>query len=287
MARVTVVVTVLNEIGYIKFLVDSLKKQTKKVIIVDGGSTDGTWEYLQKQRGIKAIQKVGNRSVGRNFGMSKTNAKIICFTDAGCIPEPNWLKELAKPFADPKVQVVSGYYKGLSKNVFEKCLVPYVLVMPDQIRGEFFPSTRSMAMRKGVGLFDEKLSHNEDFAFANLLKKRGIEFYFAPKAIVGWFPRKNLRQAAWMFMRFAIGDAQAGILRPKVKLLALRYYLFFFLIFINHWFVLLAIPYVIWSIFKNFKYVKDLRALYWLPVLQISSDIMVLFGTIVGLLSKV
>ncbi|MEK7154754.1 MAG: glycosyltransferase [Patescibacteria group bacterium] len=284
--RVAVVITVLNEIQNIKSLLDSLTKQSKEIIIVDGGSTDGTWEYLQKYKGIKAFQKIGNRSVGRNFGISKTQTKIIAFTDAGCIPHPNWLKELVKPFSDKSVQVVSGYYEGVSKNIFEKCLIPYVLVMPDKISSEFFPSTRSMAMRKGLGLFDEKLNHNEDYAFATMLNKKGIEFYFAPNAIVSWIPRKDLTSAAWMFLRFAIGDIQAGILRPKVKLIFIRYYAFFFLFFLNHLVILISIPYFIWSIAKNYRYVKDIRAVFWLPVLQITSDLCVIFGTIMGALSK-
>ena len=287
--RVSVVVTVLNEEATIKRLLDSLINQTLKpseIIIVDGGSTDRTVATIKKYK-VTLLAKTGNRSVGRNYGVSKSKGQIIAFTDAGCVPEPNWLEKLIEPFADPKVQVVSGYYKGLPQNIFQKCLVPYVLVMPDQIRGEFYPSTRSMAMRKRVGFFDEKLSHNEDYAFAVALKKKGVEFYFAPNAVVGWLPRKNLRQAAWMFLRFAAGDAQTGLLRTKVKLLFFRYYVFFFLIFISVYFWLLAIPYLIWSIFKNFKYVKDIRAIYWLPTLQITADIMVLFGTIVGLLSRI
>lgn len=286
MAKVAVIVTVLNEIEHIKPLVGALLTQAREIIIVDGGSTDGTWEYLQKQKGIKAFQKFGNRSQGRNFGVSKTKAKIIAFTDAGCIPDPGWLAELIKPFSNPEVKVVSGYYRGLPQDIFQKCLVPYVLVMPDQIPAEFYPASRSMAMRKDIGLFDEKLSHNEDYAFAHVLKKRGINFVFAPNAIVGWIPRKNLRQAAWMFLRFAIGDAQAGILRPKVKLLFIRYYAFFFLSFLTPWAALLAVPYIIWSIIKNYRYVRDLRAIFWLPVLQLTADMCVIFGTIIGTLSK-
>ena len=184
------------------------------------------------------------------------------------------------------MRVVSGYYRGLPQNIFEKCLIPYVLVMPDQIPVEFFPSTRSMAICKGLGLFDEKLSHNEDYAFAHSLKKHGINFYFAQTAVVGWLPRQSLKSAAWMFLRFAIGDAQAGIFRPKVKFLAVRYYLFFFLFFVSHWFGLLAIPYLFWAIFKNYQYVRDIRAFFWLPVLQLTADTTVLFGTLVGLLSR-
>lgn len=290
MVKVSVIVTVLNERETIESLLIALKGQTLKpveIIIVDGGSTDGTWEVISDLLSVVSYQIPGNRSMGRNYGISNAKSSIIAFTDAGCIPQSDWLKELTRPFADKQVQVVSGYYRGLPRNVFEKCLVPYVLVMPDQIRGEFLPSTRSMAMRKGVGLFDEKLSHNEDYAFAIALKKAGVKFYFAPGAIVGWQLRNNLRQAAWMFLRFAVGDAQAGILRPKVKLLALRYYLFFFLVFISKYSWLLAVPYLLWAIGKNYKYVKDVRAIWWLPILQMTSDIMVLFGTIVGLLSRV
>ncbi len=291
--RLAIVVTVLNEIDTISDLTSSLTHQSLKpneVVIVDGGSNDGTWEYLQKQKTIKSFRKQGNRSVGRNFGVAKSSSPIIAFTDAGCVPESNWLEELTRPFADAQVSIVSGYYKGLPQHIFEKCLVPYVLVMPDKIPREFFPSTRSMALRKNVwdksGGFNKKLSHNEDYEFAHRLKRLGYSFTFSPKAIVSWRPRSDLKSAAWMWLRFAIGDAQSGILRPKVKLLALRYYVFFFLFFLNHWLALLAIPYLIWAIFKNYRYVKDLRAIFWLPVLQLTSDIMVLFGTIVGLLSR-
>ena len=315
--KVSIVVTVFNEEKTIKSLLDVLCKFPAEIIIVDGGSTDKTWNILTnyisplRLRGdkgviLKIIQGKYNRSQGRNIGVTKARGQIIAFTDAGCIPEPNWLEEITKPFYKKlpstrlgegrgvrysEVQVVSGYYRGLPKNIFEKCLVPYVLVMPDKIPDEFLPSTRSMAITKELfiksGGFDERLWHNEDYAFAHKLKNMGVNFYFASKAVVGWMPRKDLKSSAWMFLRFAIGDAQAGIFRPKIKILAIRYYIYFFLIFINSWASLLIVPYFIWAIFKNYKYVNNIGAFLWLPVLQLTSDICVLFGTIVVLLSRV
>src|SRR5271165_4490448 len=52
-SAVSVTATVLNEVDDIDRLVTSLMEQTlspAEVIIVDGGSTDGTWERLQAGR---------------------------------------------------------------------------------------------------------------------------------------------------------------------------------------------------------------------------------------------
>ncbi len=293
MAQVAIVITVLNEIENIDGLLSALQSQTLKpreIVIVDGGSVDGTWEKLQQLRPVKSYLCKGNRSQGRNFGVSKTSSPIIAFTDAGCLPHPNWLAELIKPLAKKEWQVVSGYYQGVPKTVFEACLVPYVLVTPDRIPDQFLPSSRSMAMRRGIwnksGGFNPKVDPSEDFELANRLQKMGIHFFFARDAVVDWRPRKNLQQAAWMFLSFAIGDIHAGILRPKVKLLAIRYYLFCFLVFITPWTWVVVGPYLVWAIAKNYKYVKKWQAMFWLPILQVTADIMVLFGTVVGLLSK-
>ena len=114
----------------------------------------------------------------------------------------------------------------------------------------------------------------------------GIRFVFAQNAVVGWYPRKDLKQAAWMFFKFAATDIHAGVVRPKVKLLAIRYYVFIFLVFLYWPLFSLLFGYLVWAVAKNYKYVGDWRAIYWLPVLQLTADICVLLGTIAGLLSR-
>lgn len=304
--HVAVVVTVLNEIDNITDLVRSLQNQSKaanEVVIVDAGSADGTWENLQilakEWKNLKVFQKKGNRAVGRNFGVSKTKSPLIAFTDAGCVAKPDWLEELTKPFVDESTQVVSGYYEGRWTTIFEKCQIPYVLVMPDKAgKTEFFPSARSMAIRRKAWDssrgFDERLQFNEDYELAHHLKFLGHNFVFAPDAKVIWTPRKNLVQVAKMFLMFSIWDIMAGIFRRKVKILAIRYFLFLFFFFLAVEIPILFAPlaggiviYLLWSILKNYKYVRDVRAFFWLPVLQITADVTVLFGTIVGALSLI
>jgi glycosyltransferase involved in cell wall biosynthesis len=302
-----VVVTVLNEHDNISELLDALKFQKlapEEVIIIDGGSSDGTWNQLTKcaagWKKLKIYQlPKSNRSVARNFGVSKSRSQIIAFTDAGCIPHVDWLMNLVSPFKISGTNVVSGYYRGIAHNNFQKCLIPYCLVMPDKAKKqEFFPATRSMGINRETwnksGGFDPNLYHNEDYAFAHWLKKMGLNFHFADNAIVDWYPRKNLSQALGMFFHFAVGDIQAGIVRPNIKLLLIRYliglYLLVLAIEIKIIFVLLFLLLLIysgWAITKNYKYVNNISALFWLPVIQFSSDLAIIWGTIIGGMSKI
>lgn len=302
--------TVLNEEKTIKDLIDSILRQSylpDEVVVVDGGSQDKTISNLKLQisnskhsNRFKIFIKEGNRSIGRNFAIKNSKGELIAITDAGCVLDKNWFKNITKPFVNKNIDVVGGYYKAKPKNIFQKCLVPYVLVMPDKIDPEdFLPATRSMAIRKSswkkAGGFDERLSHNEDYAFVKKLKKIGEKFKFEKSAVVYWIPRSNLFQTFKMFYRFALGDIEAGIIRPKVVFIFLRYIialLFIFVVIKSHsifilysiFFILFA--YITWAIFKNYKYIRDKSAIFYLPLLQFTSDIAVILGTSVGFISK-
>lgn len=306
--KMSFITTVFNEEENIEKLLDSLLLQTKlpqEIVIVDAKSTDSTvkkiknYELRFNKKGINYITiiKVGNRSVGRNEAIRNCSGDIIICSDAGCVLDKVWVENITKPFSNPQVDVVAGYYKGIAKNVFQKCLIPYALVMPDKVDpANFFPSTRSIAFRKliwkKVGGFPEQFSYSEDFVFARKLKElaswlsgQKVKMVFQKNAVAHWIPRENIIDAFIMFFRFAKGDSKAKILRPKVLLLFMRY-LIGIVVFV--WniqvLLLLLIVYLAWSIVKNYKYVLDFRALFILPLLQITADTAVITGTIMGIL---
>jgi len=305
--QISLIITVLNEQETILDLLQALARQTKpadEIIIVDGGSTDDTpkiiTDFFQKNPELKIkliIEPQLNISQGRNLAIKKAKYPLIAITDAGCIPHPDWLEELLKTYQNNSAPVVAGFYEGASRSNFEQAVVPYVLVMPDRVNPDtFLPATRSMLMEKRIwdqlGGFCEDLTVSEDFAFAHQLKKYHIKIAFSAKAEVAWIPRKNLSEFSQMIFRFARGDIQAGIFRPKITLIFLRYWLgLITLIWLwPRWLLILLFftlglsAYSYWSIKKNKKYVP--QGWYWLPILQITADLAVMWGTTMGLVDQ-
>ena len=193
--KLSIICTVLNEEKTIEKFIDSILKQTvapDELVIVDGGSTDNTISKIQNSKAkiqqyglkIKTIIKKGNRSVGRNEAIKNSSGDIILVSDSGCVLDKDWIKNITKPFKDKNIDVVSGYYKPVTKNIFQKCLAAYTSVMPDKIDKEnFLPSSRSVAFRKSAwkkaGGYPENLNTCEDLVFDKNLKNKNAKFIFA------------------------------------------------------------------------------------------------------------
>jgi len=302
--KTSVIVTTLNEEKTIAGLLDALIGQSHlpdEIVIVDGGSTDGTRQIIKTyakqfpRLKIRHFLKRGTIGVGRNLAAKKAQHSLLAITDAGCVPDRMWLAELLKEYYRDRQPIVAGFYRGIPRNNFEEAVVPFVLVMPDKLNPDnFLPATRSMLIEKKVfleiGGFNPRLKAGEDYDLAlRLQKKFGYKktFAFTQKAVVGWLPRSNLKDFAVMIFRMARGDAQAHHLRPSLLHLFGRYAVGIPLTFLlaKIWWSLAMFPfiaYLLFAIAKNFRYAS--RGWFYLPTLQIVSDGAVMLGTALGLL---
>lgn len=222
--RVSLVLTVLDEAESLSRLLDSLDAQTRppdEVVVVDGGSRDGTLERLQAWAsaapGRTVLVELGaNISAGRNRAVAASSGNVVAVTDAGCRLEPDWLERLVAPFDDPSVDVAMGFYVPDAQSTFE--VLVSCLNLPDahEVRADrFLPSARSVAYRRAVfdavGGYPEWLDIGEDMHFDLAMVQAGFRRVFVPEAVVHWRLRADVRSFLRQYYRYARGDGTAGM----------------------------------------------------------------------------
>jgi glycosyltransferase involved in cell wall biosynthesis len=224
--RVTLVATVLNEAGNLGEWWASIAGQSRlpdEVVVVDGGSRDGTLELL---RSLAAAAPFATRvevcdgcniARGRNEAIKLAREDIIAVTDAGCILGPYWLEKLIAPLeGDAGIQLVAGFYQPLTGGWFEEISACATLPLPWEIRERrFMPSSRSLALRRQVwesaGGYPEWLDIGEDMYFNHAWKKLGVRHVMARDALVYWRMRQGLRSLLRQYFLYARGDGEAGM----------------------------------------------------------------------------
>ncbi len=223
---VAVIATVLNEADTISNLLESLAHQTRRpdaVIIVDGGSIDGTVDILYRWQSehdlpLQVIEAAGaNISQGRNIAIGAAETEVIAGTDAGTWLAPDWLQNLTAPFEqDPPADVVAGFFVADPQTSFETALGATTLPIVDDVNPDrFLPSSRSIAFRRSVWQeldgYPEWLDFCEDLLFDLWLRQEDYRVVFAPDAVAYFRPRRSLRRFFWQYYRYARGDGKADL----------------------------------------------------------------------------
>jgi glycosyltransferase involved in cell wall biosynthesis len=111
----TVAVVVKDRRVWMERCLDAIAAQSSddfEVLVVDNGSTDGTYEFLLEREAasggrLKVVQRDGSLGKIRNNALQEATTRIVAFTDSDCVPEPGWLAAGLREFGD-NVGVVQG-----------------------------------------------------------------------------------------------------------------------------------------------------------------------------------
>lgn len=118
--RVSVVVPAFNEEGCIAGTLEAClavdyPRDLLEVIVVNDGSTDGTWEQIRE---VKARHpELFAIDLGKNYGKRaamaqgarRATGEIVCFVDSDSYLDPQAVRQIVQPFANPKVGAVVGH----------------------------------------------------------------------------------------------------------------------------------------------------------------------------------
>jgi cellulose synthase/poly-beta-1,6-N-acetylglucosamine synthase-like glycosyltransferase len=122
---VSVIVPAYNEKECIANTLQSLSRSTHpiEVIVVDDGSTDGTSEIAREAAnalGMTNVRVIRQENAGKpaalNHGVRSASCDIVVMMDGDTVFEPDTVRHLVQPFADPEVGAVAGNAKVGNRN---------------------------------------------------------------------------------------------------------------------------------------------------------------------------
>jgi glycosyltransferase involved in cell wall biosynthesis len=216
-AKVSLVSTVRNAAPHIEEFLASVRAQTRppdEIVVVDGGSTDGTVEILREAPGVTFIEEHGaNIARGRNVAIRAATHDLIALTDADCVLEPLWLSLLLEALEEG-ADVAMGFYAPLTKSFLQRCMSAVNLPDVEELREDrFMPSGRSVAFRRAAidaaEGYPEWLDIGEDMFVDHRWRELKMDMRLVPDAVAWWRLREGLAGTWTQYFRYARGDAIA------------------------------------------------------------------------------
>jgi len=135
--NISIIIPLLNEKESLMELINSIDEVmkaysfTNEIILIDDGSTDGSWELIQNLsidkkniKGIKFLRNYG-KSQALHAGFLKSKGEVVFTMDADLQDDPKEIPEMYNMITNDNYDLVSGWKKKrydslLSKNIPSK-----------------------------------------------------------------------------------------------------------------------------------------------------------------------
>jgi rhamnosyltransferase len=163
-------------------------------VVVDSGSTDGT-QAIVRQFPATLIQirpDVFTYGYALNLGVAAATGDIVATLSAHSLPaNADWLRNLLKPFVNPRVAGVYGRQLPRSNATILELLGMRLTGLLDDkprlLHKRPLFSNANGAFRRPLWLdhpFDEQVGGAEDIAWARTMQERGLLIAYEPTAVV-------------------------------------------------------------------------------------------------------
>lgn len=203
-----------------------------EIILVDNNSTDRSFELcknFQQSHPDLRVELIKEHTQGpsaaRNAGAKIAKGDWLIFTDADCVPSPNWISDYSAHFRDDNIGAVAGaIWPSVSSdsNAVQKSVSLFTLppITEEKVHNDYnineglYP-TANIAVRKKIfeliGGFNGNLSYGEDHELCYKIYKAGFKIKAVTNAIVRHIHRSTMK--GLLKQAFGFGSAHPFELR--------------------------------------------------------------------------
>lgn len=107
-SRVSIIIACKNEGSGIKKILESVKKYSDDIVVVDGHSNDGTEEIVKKFKASFFLDNKKGRGDAIKIGIKKAKGDILVFFDADGSHDEKDIPNLVKPILKREADLVVG-----------------------------------------------------------------------------------------------------------------------------------------------------------------------------------
>lgn len=224
---ITVILPTLNERGYIRDCLDSLAAQdypnVVEILVVDGGSTDGTTEIVESEGGkVRLLHNPRmTAAAAMNIGIQAASTEIFVRVDAHTLYATDYISQSLKTFTESKAEVVGGPMRPIGTNPFGRA-VSAVTTSPlgvgpgkfhysetlEEVETVYLGTFRRSFVQE-VGGYDEIGLQwaAEDQELNYRIRKAGGRIILDPDIRSTYFPRDNARALARQYHNYGMCKA--------------------------------------------------------------------------------
>lgn len=205
---ISVVVPAFNAQKTISMCIESLinmdcPNNKPEIIIVDNNSTDNTKNIINRYPVTYLLEPRKGPAAARNAGIRFAHGEYIAFTDADCIVDRHWLKNLMAGLDGADLAGCGGealpYKLDTSLDKYSaKMFWPIEKIIEGELYGYPYLITANALYRKSVlqevGYFDESfpLAAHEDTDLGWRISQKGYKLKYIPDAKIIHCHRTNL-----------------------------------------------------------------------------------------------
>ncbi|CAB4707116.1 MAG: glycosyltransferase [Actinobacteria bacterium] len=224
---ITIILPTLNERGYIRDCLDCLKNQDYpnivEILVVDGGSKDGTQEIVLAEGGnVRLIDNPRmTAAAAMNIGIQACSTALYVRVDAHTLYATDYVSQSVATFNESDAKVVGGPMRPVGTNPFGRA-VSAVTTSPLGVGPGRFHYSEKLEEVETVylGIFDRDFVIKvggydetnlqwaaEDQELNYRIRKAGGKILLDPRIKSTYFPRDNARALARQYHNYGMCKA--------------------------------------------------------------------------------